>query len=62
GAALPLLLLFIDSPTPFSEVINYEILAEEIVRTLIASIGLILAVPIVTFISAYVFSKARVNG
>lgn len=62
GAALPLLLLFIDSPTPFSEVINYEILAEEIVRTLIASIGLILAVPIVTFISAYVFSKARVSG
>lgn len=62
GAALPLLLLFIDNPIPFSEVINYEILAEEIVRTLIASIGLILAVPIVTLISAYVFSKERVRS
>lgn len=51
GAALPLLLLFISSPLPFSEVINYEIIAEEIVRTLVASIGLILAIPITTLIS-----------
>lgn len=58
GAALPLLLLFINSPTPFSEVINYEILSEEIVRTLVASIGLILAVPITTFIAAYSIKKS----
>ncbi len=51
GAALPLLLLFIDNPHPFSEVINYEIIAEEIVRILVGSIGLILAVPITTFIA-----------
>jgi uncharacterized membrane protein len=53
GAALPLLLLFINNPQPFSQVINYEIIAEEIVRTLVASIGLILAVPITTLITAY---------
>lgn len=53
GAAMPLLLLFINNPHPFSEVINYEIIAEEVVRTLVASIGLILAVPITTFIAAY---------
>lgn len=52
GASLPLLLLFIDSPLPFSTVINNEVIAEEIVRTLVASIGLILAVPITTFISS----------
>src|SRR3990167_3548556 len=40
GAALPLLLLFIDNPHPFSEVINYEIIADEVVRTLVGSIGL----------------------
>lgn len=57
GAALPLLLLFINNPIPFSEVINYEILAEEIVRTLVASIGLILAVPITTFLTAYLIKK-----
>lgn len=53
GASLPLLLLFVNSTIPFSEVINYEMLAEEIVRTLVSSIGLILAVPITTFIASY---------
>lgn len=52
GAALPLLLLFVNNPRPFAEVINYELIAEEIVRTLVVSMGLILAVPIVTFIAA----------
>jgi uncharacterized membrane protein len=52
GAALPLLLLFINNPAPFSEVINYEIIAEEIVRTMVASIGLIMAVPITTFLTS----------
>lgn len=52
GAALPLLLLFINNPHPFSEIVNYEIIAEEIVRTLVASIGLISAVPITTFLAS----------
>lgn len=53
GAALPLLLIFIDNPHPFSEIVNYEIIADEIVRTLVGSIGLILAVPITTFIASF---------
>lgn len=53
GAALPLMLLFIDNPSPFLQVINHEIIAEEIIRTLIASIGLIFAVPATTFMSAF---------
>lgn len=57
GAALPLLLLFIDNPHPFSEVINYEIVANEIVRTLVGSIGLILAVPITTLLAALTINK-----
>ncbi len=57
GAALPLLLLFTNTPQPFSELINYEIVSEEIVRTLVASIGLILAVPITTFITTVLFDK-----
>jgi len=51
GASLPLLLIFVDNPHPFGEIINYEFLAEEIIRTLVGSIGLILAVPITTFIA-----------
>jgi uncharacterized membrane protein len=53
GAALPLLLLFINNPRPFSEVINYEIIADEIVRTLVGSVGLILAVPVTTFFAVF---------
>jgi uncharacterized membrane protein len=59
GAALPLLLLFINNSAPFSEVINYEVVAEEIVRTLVASIGLVLAVPITTYITALMISQPK---
>ncbi|OQX50959.1 hypothetical protein B5M47_02485 [candidate division CPR3 bacterium 4484_211] len=51
GAALPLFLLFIDNPLPFSQLVNYEIIAEEIVRTLVGSIGLVLSVPLTTFLA-----------
>lgn len=54
GAAMPLLLLFVNNPYPFSEVINYEIIAEEVLRTLVGSIGLILAVPITSYIAVAV--------
>lgn len=57
GASLPLLLLFINNSQPFSQVINYEIVAEEIIRTLIGSIGLILAVPITTLIACFFFNR-----
>jgi uncharacterized membrane protein len=55
SSALPLLLLFTVSTASIAEVVNYEMVAEEIVRMLVASIGLILAVPITTVIAgAYV--------
>lgn len=57
GASLPLLLLFNDAARPFSEIVNYEIIADEVVRTLVGSIGLILAVPISTFLSAILIGK-----
>lgn len=57
GAAMPLLLLFIDNPHPFGEIINYEIIADEVVRTLVGSIGLILAVPVTTLIAALVATR-----
>lgn len=57
GASLPLLLIFTNNPHPFSEIMNYEMIAEEIIRTLVGSIGLILAVPITTLISANWYKK-----
>lgn len=54
GASMPLLLLFINSPQPFLEVLNLELVADEVIRTLLGSIGLILAVPLSTFFAALV--------
>lgn len=59
GASLPLLLLFIDNPLPFSQIVNYEIIAEEIVRTLVGSIGLITAVPITTLLASSLDFKKK---
>lgn len=51
GASIPLLLLFIDHSHTFWEVLNYEFVAEEIIQTLVGSIGLVLTVPVTTFIA-----------
>jgi len=51
GAALPLLLLFYQSDMGILSILNREIMATEIMRTLVGSIGLILAVPVTTLIS-----------
>lgn len=59
GAALPLLLLFVESPYSFLEIINYEVIADEIVRTLVGSIGLVTAVPLTTFIAAKIFADEK---
>lgn len=53
GASLPLLLLFLNRSEPFSFLINQEIVAEEVVRTLVASVGLVAAVPLTTFLAAF---------
>ena len=59
GAALPLLLLFINGAQPFTTVINMELVADEIVKTLVISMGLILAVPITTFLAALIFGYKK---
>ncbi len=48
GAALPMFLLIYKSDAPLWVVLQREAIAEEIVRTLVSSIGIILAVPIAT--------------
>ena len=57
GGSLPLLILIADSSRPFSEIINYELFAEEIVNMLVGSIGLILAVPITTAVACFFFTS-----
>ena len=54
GAALPLLILLSLQDRPFLETISSGELAEEIVRTLVGSIGLVLAIPVTTAIAVLV--------
>lgn len=54
GTSLPLFLLFTLYRTqPTWVIINSEVIAEELVRTLVGSMALVLAVPITSVISAY---------
>jgi uncharacterized membrane protein len=52
GAALPVLLIFSIGGTPFTDAVNSESVAEEIVAALIGSIGLIASMPITTALAA----------
>lgn len=59
GTALPLLLLFKESTDSVGYLLNGEIFATEIIRILMGSIGLVLAVPITTLLSVYLLRNVR---
>lgn len=62
GAALPLLLLFSIARSSMGTVANSELVAEEIVRTLIGSIGLVASVPVTTALAALVVAADRAGS
>lgn len=51
GASLPMLLMFSLGRGDYGTLINFQVVAEEIVRTLVGSLGLIAAVPLTTAIA-----------
>jgi uncharacterized membrane protein len=57
GASIPLLLLYSLSELRLDFVANSEVVAVEIVRTLVGSIGLVAAVPITTWLAAEVVAR-----
>ncbi|MGY2082453.1 YibE/F family protein [Blastococcus sp. SYSU DS0539] len=57
GAALPLLLLFELYSQPWNVVLTSSALAEEVIRTMVGAIALVLAVPVTTAAGAF-FAKA----
>ncbi|KAB1911675.1 YibE/F family protein [Micromonospora sp. AMSO31t] len=59
GASLPLMLLFAAGNTPFGELLTGELVAQELVRSAVGTIGLITAVPITTALAALLASRAR---
>ena len=52
GASLPLLLLFAQGTQPTGRLVTSEVVAVEVVRMLVGSIGLVLAVPVTTALAA----------
>lgn len=62
GANLPLFLLFmLNTQVPQWVTLNSEIIVEEIIRTLTGSIGLVVAVPLATFLAASFAAKRSIQ-
>lgn len=62
GASLPLLLLFIinqQTGLAWNQLFNTEVVSTEIVRTLVGSIGVILSMPIATYLASRNFAKKK---
>lgn len=62
GVALPMLILFSQSDVlglNLTQVINNEMIATEIIRTLLGSIGLVFSIPIANFLASYFLSTKK---
>ena len=62
GASLPLLLLFSEAEQNLGSVTTREVVAVEIVRALVGSIGLVASVPISTALAAKVLASTTLPG
>lgn len=60
GAALPLLVLLHLDEFGWRHAVNLELVAAEVIHTLVGAIGLVLAVPLTTFLAAYMFRGDRI--
>ena len=62
GANLPLFLLFtLNEESPLWVTLNNQLIAEEVVRTLMGSIGLVTAVPLTTALAAYWIASRQIE-
>jgi len=59
GASFPLFVMMIGWPRPLWVVLNSEMIAEEIARTLIGSMTLVLAIPFATLVAAYYYAGRK---
>jgi uncharacterized membrane protein len=61
GTSLPVLLIFGSGGIGFVDAVNVELVAQEIVGTLVGSIGLIAAVPITTALASILAGQLRAD-
>jgi uncharacterized membrane protein len=59
GASLPLLLIYTQAGRSLTDVAAGELVAVEVVRTLVGSIGLVTAVPVTTALAVWVVTRGR---
>lgn len=59
GAALPLLLLFSVAQRGLADTLTSQVIATEVIRTLVGSIGLVASVPLTTALAAVVVTRSR---
>jgi uncharacterized membrane protein len=62
GAALPVILLYTQAELPLGDVVTSEVIAVEVVRTLVGSIGLVASVPLTTALAAYHVGRGDPRG
>ena len=59
GGALPLLLLFMAHNIDYMNIINLDLVATEVVRSIAGSFGLLITVPLTAVLAALLMSRAR---
>lgn len=62
GASLPLLILFVFSQQSLGTVANSEVVATEILRTLVGSVGLVASVPLTTWLAVRTAPRPESGG
>lgn len=62
GAALPLVLLYARSEATLLDILNQEVIAAELLRIIVGSMGLVLAVPLTTLLAARYFATHTVDS
>ena len=59
GSSIPLLLLFMSYNTSISKIFNLDLIATEVVRALVGSIGLVVAIPITAVCAGLIFKTKQ---
>lgn len=62
GASMPLLVLFVLSAQSLGSVVNGEVIATELIRTLVGSIGLVTSVPLTTWLAVVALGERPRDG
>ena len=64
GSAFAVFIFLILNPAhlPYWVILNNEIVSDELIKIIAGSMGLLLSVPIVTFLASYLFSKTEVSA